>query len=278
MQFDVLRAFPYPVLRRDVNDYIEGDIQATVEFHQSDDGLDLTAEIDFVVSVPELVSAIKDGKAAYSVVVACRDTYFRHAILSQTSKFSHAFKSGAIRGEVLIYPYVVATEHIEGFTCPWINPEFGDGPFRFENGSALAIEAPQSIYVDRDSFKPISSAFVLVKNADVPENEWRVEASQDKVRISVNPDTKAKIDAARNSSANKAVLLNSIYLGAVIQCLALLKKDSSYDEFRWANIFRARCDEMSIDIDQNAEAWIAQQLMRHPLKLIDTYIFEKSET
>jgi hypothetical protein len=32
MQFDLLRAFPYPVLRPKVDDYVDGDIQATVTF------------------------------------------------------------------------------------------------------------------------------------------------------------------------------------------------------------------------------------------------------
>lgn len=279
MQFDLLRAFPYPVLRPSVNDYVDGEIQATVEFKQSSDGVELTADISFALSVPELVKLIQNGEAAYSVVFACRDTYFRKAVLSQTQSFSHTFASGSIRGELLIYPYVVATADIENFTCGWINEEFGEGPFSFEKGSALALEEPQSIYVDRDAFKHISSAFVLVKDASVPENEWRVDAGQDKVKISVHPETKAKIDLARNNSGHKAILLNSVYLGAVIQCVAHLKSGTGdYEDFRWAHIFRARCEELSININTQSESWIAQQLMKHPFKLIETYVFDKAES
>jgi len=277
MQFDLLRAFPYPVLRHAVDDYVDGDIQATVDFKQSSDGLNLTAGVTFALSVPAIIQAIENGVAAYSVVFACRDTYFRKAVLSQTPTFSHSFPAGSIRGEVLIYPYVVATTDIVDFSCEWINAEFGPGPFRFDKGSALALEAPQSIFVDRDSFKPISSVFELVKDYNVPENEWRVDANQDKVVIKVSPETKAKIALARNDSAKKAILLNSIYMGAVIQCVALLKHDQDIEDFRWAHIFRARCAELSIDIGTQSESWVAQQLMKHPLKLIDAYFFDRAD-
>ena len=240
MQFDLLRAFPYPVLRHAVDDYVDGDIQATVDFKQSSDGLNLTASVTFALSVPAIMQAIDMGVAAYSVVFACRDTYFRKAVLSQTPTFSHSFPAGSIRGEVLIYPYVVATSDIVDFSCEWI-------------------------------------VFELVKDYAVPENEWRVDANQDKVVIKVSPETKAKIALARNDSAKKAILLNSIYMGAVIQCVALLKHDHDIEDFRWAHIFRARCDELSIDVKTQAESWVAQQLMKHPLKLIDAYFFDRAD-
>lgn len=275
MQFDLSRAFPYPVLRPSVDDYVDGDIQATVDFTQSEDGLHLAATVSFALSVPELVKEIEAGRAAYSVVFACRDTYFRKAVLSHEPNFAHSFPAGAIRGEVLIYPYVVAIADIATFTCPWINAEFGAGPFSFEKGSALALETPQSVYVDRDAFKPISSAFELVKDASVPDNEWRVDAHREKIAIAVSPDTKAKIDIARNDSSRKAILLNSIYLGAVIQCVALLKYEpEEVADYRWAHIFRTRCDDLSIKIETQTVSWVAQELMKHPMKLIDAYFFK----
>ncbi|RUW58537.1 hypothetical protein [Mesorhizobium sp. M7A.F.Ca.US.008.03.1.1] len=275
MQFDLLRAFPYPVLRPSVDDYIDGDIQATVDFTQSGDGLTLTANISFALSVPEIVAEIEAGRAAYSVVFACRDTYFRKAVLSDVPTFSHSFPAGSIRGEVLIYPYVVARTNIASFTCKWINAEFGAGPFAFDEGAALALEVPQAIYVDRDAFKPISSAFQLVKSYDVPDNQWRVDPYGDKVIISVSPDTKAKIDLARNDSGKKAILLNSIYLGAVIQCVSLLKYEpDEVENYRWAHIFHKRCDDLSINLDHQSASFVAQELMKHPMKLIDAYFFK----
>jgi hypothetical protein len=274
MQFDLLRAFPYPVLRPGVYDYTDSDIQATVHFEQSSDSSKITAEVEFALSVAEIKDLVQKGSAEYVTVFACRDTYFRKAVRSKSPTFKTDFPAGELRGEVGIYPYIVAAKDIKGFTCPWINPEFGEGPFKFPIGAVLALDAPQSVYVDRDAFKPISSCFLLVKNENAPDDEWQIAADNDKVQIAVNPALKARIDEARNSKENRAILLNSIYFAAVVQCLSLLKQDANYDDFRWAKIFRQRMNEQGIDLDKHHEVWIAQQLMRHPLTVLGTYFFK----
>ena len=274
MQFDLLRAFPYPVLRPNVDDYVEGDIQTTVTFEQSPDSLDLRADIHMVVSVPEITALVTAGKAEYVVVFACRDTYFRKAVSNSVPEFEHSFPSGMLRAEVLIYPYVVATSEINGFVCPWINDEFGTGPFAFEQGSVLALDEPQSIYLDRETLKPISSAFLLVANENLTGHEWHVDPSADKVRIEVSPDLKERIDVARNEATNKAILLNSLYFGAVMQCLSYLKhQESEHETYRWAQIIRQKCHDMNLSLENHDEAVVAQHLMKYPFALVDTYCF-----
>lgn len=278
MQFDLLRAFPYPVLRPGVDDYLDSDIQADVHFSQSADGSEISAEVEFALSVDELKALVAEGKARYAVVFACRDTYFRDAAVSNTPSFNKIFPAGALRGQVLVYPYIVADQDIDGFNCKWINAEFGNGPFSFPSGAALALDEPQSVYIDRDAFKPLSSCFTLVKSESTPPNEWQVRADNDKVQIVVSPALKERIDSARNRKENRAILMNSIYFGAVMQCLSLLKQGEEYAGYRWANIFQQRLADQSIDIEAHSESWIAQQLLRHPIATVDQYFFgEKGE-
>ncbi|PBC05359.1 hypothetical protein [Mesorhizobium sp. WSM3860] len=183
MQFDLLRAFPYPVLRPGVDDYRDSDIQATVYFEETSGSNIITAEIDFALSVPEIKKLVSDGVAHYVVVFACRDTYFRKASIKEQSSFTETFSAGELRGEVLIYPYIIASSVITDFECAWINEEFGPGPFSFPNGAVLALDQPQSIYIDRDAFKPISSCFSMVKRDNIADNEWQVQADGHKVQI-----------------------------------------------------------------------------------------------
>lgn len=273
MQFDTLRAFPYPVLRPGSNDYLDSAMQTTVELVRSEDDSDITAQAEIAVGVDEIRALIDAGRARYAVVFACRDTYFRRAVFGDTPGLSERFSAGDLRGEVLIYPYVVATEAIDGYACPWINPEFGDGPFSFPSGAVLAVDEPQMIYVDRETFRPISSCFYLSASENVPSNEWQVDASGDKVRIAVSPALKERIANARNSKENRAILINSIYFGAVMQCLALLKTDEEIGELRWARVFRQRLADQHLDLDAHGETWLAQQLMRHPFAIVDRYFF-----
>ena len=274
MQFDLLRAFPYPVLRPRVNDYVDGDIQATVNLEQSSSDLLVRAEIQFVISVPELLELVVQGKARFAVVFACRDTYFRQSVQSVDGEFSHIFEPGVFRGQVIIYPYLVAIQRIEDFSCPWINEEFGLGPFSFEEGAVLALDEPQSIYIEREAFKPISSSFVLVSNENMADQEWRIDPTEDKVRIEVSPALKARLDTARNSNKNRAILLNSIYFGAVVQCLAHLKHQRlEYEGRRWAEIIIQKCSDLGLSIENHDEVIVAQKLMKHPIALLDAYYF-----
>jgi hypothetical protein len=272
MQFDPLRAFPYPVLRPDVDDYIDGELQVDVDFENDVTSNRISVEVQCFLSVPEIEAVIKSGHAEFAIIVACRDTYFRETIRSQDTIFSAEFPEGSLRGEVVVYPFVVVKNKIADFQCKWINDEFGDGPFKFDVGAILALDQPQTIFIDRDAFKPVSSCFTLVKSENVGDYEWRINCDADKVCIEVSPYLKAKIDNARNDKTKKAILLNSIYFAAVVQCLNKIKSDEDLEQ-KWANIMLQRIDELELSLEKNDEIWVAQRLMKQPISILDAYVF-----
>lgn len=277
MQYDSLRAFPYPVLRPDIDDYLDGELQATVDIKPSADGSQITAEVQFALSVKEIVDLVKQKKATYTVVFACRDTYFRQAYNHDTPHFEVPFPVGTLRGEVLIYPYVIAATDIAKYKCGLINKEFGNGPFVFTQGSVLALDRPQSVYIDRDVFNPITSVFSLIKKEEITGHEWQLNVSGDRVLIAVSPALKERIDAARNTPRNKAVLLNSIYFAAVMQCVGDLQKHKDeYEHSKWAQVILQKCHNIGINIEQHESYFVTQRLMKYPVALIDTYLFGES--
>ncbi len=278
MQFDSLRAFPYPVLRPDVDDYIDGDMQVTVEFSPSDDGREVRASVSFHISVDELKDEVAAGRAQYVVVFACRDTYFRHVASVKKTEFEVTFPAGSLRGEVQVYPYISAVKAINKYKSSWINPEFGDGPFKYPVGAVLAVDRPQVVYIDRDVFKPLSSIFVLEKDDDIVGHEWQVRPKDDKVHLVVSPDLKALIDQARNNKAHRAVLMNSIYFAAVMQCLTLLKHGGvDVSETRWGKVISQKCHNEGINLEDHDEYLVAERLMKSPFRLVDAYVFKGGE-
>jgi hypothetical protein len=274
MQFDTLRAFPYPVLRPDVDDYVDGDIQVIVEFSPSSDGLEVSADVSIHVSVPELKDEVADGRAQYVIVFACRDTYFRHVESGDKHTFAVKFPAGMLRGEVQVFPYIAVVKPINNFTCAWINPEFGAGPFAYDVGSVLAIDRPQVVYIDRDVFRPLSSVFVMRKDEKLLGHEWQVNPTDDKVEILLSPELKETIDLARNNKGHKAVLMNSIYFSAVMHCIILLKQDGESNDTRWGKVIIQKCHNESINLEDHAEYMITEKLMKNPFQLVDAYVFQ----
>jgi hypothetical protein len=274
MQFDQQRAFPYPVLRPDINDYLEGDFQVTPDIQPADSAdLGINARFECGLSVNELQEEITQGKASFAIVISCRETYYRDVLFSQERCFEHYFDGGVLGGEVQINPYIVARTGIENYSCPLINEEFGTGPFRFRPGSVLALDEPKMIYIDRDVFRPITSIFEIITDSNVGESEWRLRFNQPRVSIALSSGTKARIDLARNSTKNRAILINSIYFSAVMQCVRHLREGADYDDWRWAQVMRQQCLNLGIDLAGGEEYVTAERLMRHPLGLLTTYVF-----
>jgi hypothetical protein len=273
MQFDHQRAFPYPVLRHDVDDYTDGEFQVSVDIQAAPASKVITADIHCALSVGEIEKQIKSSNASFAIVVSCRDTYYRETIFLKEHATKHEFPAGLLRGEVQVNPYIVCTKEIVGFSCPLINKEFGAGPFRFRPGSVLALEEPKVVYVDRDVFKPITSVFELVKDENLPDGEWRVRLNQPKVAIAVSPAMKSRIDVARNSTRNQAVLKNSVYFAAVMHCIRSLREGADYDDHRWAQVMRQQCHNLGISLAGDDDYATAQKLMKLPLNLLGAYVF-----
>lgn len=276
MQFDIQRAFPYPVLRPFVDDYVDAEFQASVEIEPMANS-QLKLKIQCALSVDEIVSLIKSKRAELVVVLACRDTYYRGVHSSNSLSYEATLPAGLLRGDVTIYPYVVATKPISKFTCKQINQEFGPGPFSFAPDTLLAVDEPKTIYIDRDVFRPITSVFDLVKNENVGASEWRLDLEDDRVQIGVSPGMKEKLDAFRNSPKNRAILLNSIYFAAVMQCVSALKNEQGgYDDRRWAQVLRQQCANVNVDPAAHDEYFVAQALMKQPFGRLAAYCLEES--
>lgn len=275
MQFDPQRAYPYPVLRPGVDDYVDGDIQVTVDVTASPDQTAVKAQVEFIVSVPDIVSLVQEGLAQYVAVFSCRDTYLRRSFKSQAPKFEIEFQNAVLRGEVSIHGYVVASERIQGYTSKLLNEEFGVGGIEFPRGAVLALDEPQAVYIDRDLLRPISSVFGITKKEGLTEYEWTLNLDEEKVFIEVSPAFKERLDAARNSTVNRAILINSVYFAAVMQALKALRADEAeYAERRWAQVLLQSCSNAGIP-PTLAEYAATERLMRMPLGLLDKHVFSK---
>ena len=255
MRFDLQRAFPYPVLRPHNDDYVDGEFQATVEFIvPTQDLAEVKVEVACAISVDEIRELIENDKARYIVVFSCRETFLRRVEPSHEPEFTTSFAPGDLRGEVEAFPFVVATEQIDNFKCTLINSEWGQGPFLFDTGAVLAIEQPRSVYIDREAFHPISSVFVLVRDRSLREHEWKLSTDDDIVRIRVSPQFKETIERVRNTNKSRAVLVNSIYFAAVMQCVIQLKQQELASDCRWGMVFEQKAAQLGIDLNEGDES------------------------
>ncbi|MDZ7737336.1 MAG: hypothetical protein U5P41_15575 [Gammaproteobacteria bacterium] len=110
MKYDHQKAFPYPVLRPDVDDYIEGEFQSTIDVEGQDDGSMLEFTAHFALSVKEITKAIAKDNARYMMLISCRDTYYREKFLTKKNTIAKKISSSLLRGEVQIDSFVVTVK------------------------------------------------------------------------------------------------------------------------------------------------------------------------
>lgn len=274
MNFDRNKTFPYPVLRPYSDDYCGVEFQATPEV--TIDGNNIGLACTYLTSATELLEQVQNGSAKFVSVVSCRDTYFRKTYATDKDTAVYSLDANTLRGEVAIESYIVCTSLIEGFTSPDINPEFGRSAFTFTPGQVLAQEETKVVYIDRDLFKPLSSVFELVKNESVPPNEWRVALDSNHVQIQVSPGMKEAIDDARNNTAKRAVLLNSLYMGAVTQAVQALKERADVEDNKWAEVMLRQLQNQDLELDKTEAYLLAQRLMKHPLGVLRAYVLKET--
>ena len=274
MKFDRSKTFPYPVLRPYSDDYTDAEFQATPEFSITQAAVELTCT--FITSSKELAELVSLDKAKYVSVVSCRETYYREVIATRENSITVTVNPDMLRGEVDVDSYIVAVDEIKDFSSPDINPEFGQSTFSFSPGQILAQEETRCIFVDRELFKPLSSVFELVKNDSLNGGEWRVSLDQDHVQISVSTSMKEAIDNSRSSNLSKSVLINSIYFSAVVHAIQRMKDGDEYSEEKWVRVIQRQLHNQHLDL-VSADAYIlAQKLMKHPLGVLNTYVFAKA--
>lgn len=272
MQFEYQKAFPHPVLRSDIDDYVDADFQASIQFEIAPEEK-IKATINMVCSVVEIEDLISSKRAEYLVVFECKDTFTRVVARSFETEFEYMFEAGSVRGEVTASAYIVAVDELKTFRSAQLNPEFGDGNISFPKSSVLAIEVPSAVFIDRELFKPTSSLFELVQSEGLTGTMWKLQTEQDRVQIAVSPAIKAKLDGFRSNKKNKAILLNSIYFAAVMECVHLLQaEEEDNDGHRWRRTIRQRCSNLGISLKTESSHEVAQKLMSDPFGRFDAYL------
>jgi hypothetical protein len=276
MRFDHQKAFPYPVLRPGVDDYVAGDIQTTVKYTIKAKTKKIVAEVSFGLSVKEIATQVAKGNAVYAAMFSCRDTYFRDAVTSKKPIFDRTFDSSNFKGEVVVHPFVVAITEIKKFASGDINKEFGAREFAFDSGAVLAAVEPQVFYFDRDLFTPISSIVRIVQGEAEKGFEWKVRLDGDKIDIVLSQEAKKVVDRGRNTAQGRAVLINSIYFSAVTEAIQKLKDHpSEYEDKRWAKVIRQQCHNAHIDPDKHDAYKATQLLLKNPLYLMSLHLFKE---
>lgn len=277
MKFDKYKTFPHPVLRPFSDDYVSSEIQAAIEkFELGTEPDTVSIKCRFNCSSSDLNDLVESGRACYAMMISCRDTFYREIVTNNLPELCFATFTGNLRGEVRIDTYIIACVDIHGFSSSDFNPEYGDENFSVRNGDVLAQDETKVYYIERESFKPVTSSFELVVDDSLGIGEWAIGLGGDKVQIRMHSEMKQTVDKARNVSEAKAVLLNSVYFATVIHAVQAIKDKSVNEDARWVRGFNQQIANTGSNIEADDAYIIAQRLLQKPLNKLKKMFFDKA--
>lgn len=230
--------------------------------------------LQFHLTAPTLRDLITEGKAIYAIVIVCKGTFRRefHHLVEQDNVISLDYND--YEGQIQIYPYVLATADLVGFSAPEhasFLRELSPGGFNLKAGSQLASAPPYSI----GQPDPVDSLVDLQAVEDMEAGGYRIDLDGRHVTISLDPATYNLINQIREGQRDDMayrVLFLSLYQDAVAEGIRKMK---SYPDNQWHRGFRDALQHRGIiasaddpldydDLDENALTY-AQRLLDNPL-------------
>ncbi len=265
--------FPHPVLGLETGDFTAGAFE--VEFMLVEDRKSgaLTLQHEIALTEPEIRQLVETERAATSCFVRCADTFFAELRSMSWPQGRSDFAAGKLLNRVTLRPIVWLLEDLSDWDTGTINPEFSP-PVSLERGDIIAVGAEHVISVGQAKLKPIESIFELDRSPDVPEGTLQVDPDRDRITILAGPGTYETISLLREQERGRPVVMNAVYLPAVMEVLdALRSSEGGYEGRRWYQTFSAKCDANGIDPSAGSSILdSAQKLLKGPAGLLSDLV------
>ena len=133
--------YPHPVLNEYTNDYVDSSFSLEV-LSQSDNGPDITLELECALKCDGLARSIATGDAKIIMRITCYRTSYRGTFdLDPTGSTLIKIEKKRVTGSIDLQAMIVATHEIQHFKLPEFNQNyFGGVEFNIRKGDVLANE------------------------------------------------------------------------------------------------------------------------------------------
>lgn len=261
--------FPYPVMSDFTGDYKKGEFSFSAIIEERPGNGKLKMDYTVTIDEPKLFHNVQAETAVAGIFINCPDVYYNQLISLESIKGSLEFGPGQLKGRVSIRPFIWAKDSINGYLNNNLHEDYGSVSWDFQPGSVLAIGNEVVINVGHEKLAPMESIFSLAKSAEVPEGEIRVQTDRDTITIFTDDQTYQLLNLLRGTKEGRSVLLNGIYLPAVMEVLSHLRDGyANFTHRKWFRVFNGKCEHLGINYKTGSFLEDAQKLLKAPIKKI----------
>ncbi|MDO5656763.1 MAG: hypothetical protein Q4G36_00315 [Paracoccus sp. (in: a-proteobacteria)] len=275
MRFSEETRYPHPVLAQDTGDFTAGEFDVTFTLSEDKATGALSIQHDVNLTEDGIRKLVETGKASVGCFVRCADTYHTELRTLAWPTGRTDFAAGVLLNRVTLRPIVWLNDTLAGWDPGTIHPEFSP-PVDLGRGDIIAIGEEHIISVGQAKLAPIESIFELDRSPEIPEGTLQVDLERDRITILAGERTHETIMLLRDQKTGKPVVMNSVYLPAVMEVLDALQSGADqYESYRWHVPFTARCDARGVDPKTDTSILeSAQKLLDGPVSGLEQLIAE----
>lgn len=258
--------FPHPVLAKWRDDFRSGrfDVDVVYRVSKTDGRLELAFE--GCLESEAIERLIRDGVAMLGCFVFCRATGLRRLIQLGKLPTTCSFAKGDLLETVTIRPIVWLLKDIDSWVPPDVHDEFGS-PQSVSAGDIVAMSDELVITVDQAELPALETIIDLKINDTLPDGQFDIDLTRDRVTILASRDTKHLVDTLRETTeAAAASVFNSLYVPAVMTILTEIDRGGSeqFEGLRWLEPFLRRCEKLNLTPSSETAFRDAQRLLDLP--------------
>ena len=254
--------FPHPVLSPNTGDYVTGEFNIDIQVTENRSTGSVILNHTITLTEPNIRALIESNEASVGCFIKCGDTFYNSLRTMAWPSGVTDFQPGLLLNRVTFQPIIWLKTDKSDWSANTIHPEF-QPPVSLSAGEILAIGEQLAISVGQAKLKPIESIFDLIKSENLSDGQINVELNSNQISIQASTKTFNTITQLREQSDGKTILLNAIYLPAVMEVLDRLREAGTeeYSSYRWHQPFLAKCDNKGIRIDDSMSLLTAAQLL-----------------
>lgn len=258
--------FAHPVLAPNSGDFASGAFDLTIVADEKPTTGALSIEHEVLLTEPSIRQLVESGKAAVGIFVRCDDTYYRELRRVSWPRGRTDFLPGTLLNRVIMRPLIWLEEDLGAWNPEGVHREF-EPPMSLRSADVIAVGTEYILSVGQSKLAALESIFELSLSAE-PIEGIRVDPDADRIQIMVGPGLFQTISLLREQQSGLSVLLNGVYLPAVMEVLDLIRTGAAdFSERRWHQAFTAKCDAKGINpSDPQSLIESAQHLLEHPCK------------
>ncbi len=261
--------FPHPVLSQETGDFLSGEFGVAFTAVETPQTGALSLDHEITLTEPAIRDLVLRGEASVGCFVRCNDTYYTELLRLSWPSGRSDFTPGSLLNRVTLRPLIWLEKPLESWDPGTIHVEF-EPPVSLACGDVVAVGPERIMSIGQAKLAPLESVFELRKSSLVAEGQISIDPEGDRIGIVVAPSTFEAITLLRGQSRGQPVVMNAVYLPAIMEVLDLLRAGpDQYADYRWKIPFIAKCDARGIELAQGMSILeTAQALLDSPARAL----------